>query len=107
MAAVENDEQGAAGRELRDQVSVQGVTVELTLLFIVYWNDCDVETAFSVPVGIFDLATVTAVMEKALGMWFADEPFHGSKHVMAGGVKGSLTVVRQDHHVAFIGRIAS
>ena len=72
MAAIEDDEEGAAGGEFGDEMPMEGVAVYLAVLEVVDGDDGVVEAAVSIAVWVFDLAAVARVVQEALGVGFGD-----------------------------------
>ena len=70
MAAVEDDEEGAACGEFGNEPAMQRVAVYLAVLLIVDGDDGVVEAAVSVAVWILDLPAVAGIVEEALRVWF-------------------------------------
>ena len=72
MAAIKDDEEGAAGGKFGDEMPMEGVAVYLALLEVVDGDDGIVEAAVSVAVWVFDLPAVAGVVQEALGVGFGD-----------------------------------
>lgn len=101
MAAVEDDEQGAAGRQVGDQHLVQHRRADLALTLVVDRHDAVVHArGGSVAVHVWDLASVARVVQEAGRVGFGDEPLHGSEDVVGIWVHGpgwvGVVVVAQD-----------
>ena len=62
MAAIEDDEEGAAGGEFGDEPAMEGVAVYLAVLQIIDGDDGVVEAAVSITVWILDLAAVAGIV---------------------------------------------